>query len=116
MPKLNELAYFLNSIKETLPFEDEKDFIEKINKSKEFRVKVQKLVYLSKFFGWDNNYHFNFHEYGPYSSELSEDYHNITSLEKLYEIKDIDIERFIELIKNNNNDYLESASTILYYN
>lgn len=30
----------------------------KIDESKEFRIKVQKLVYLSKFFGWDNSYHF----------------------------------------------------------
>lgn len=34
MSKLNELAYFLNSMKETLPFNDEKDFSEKIVRDK----------------------------------------------------------------------------------
>jgi len=79
MNELNNLAYFLNSMKKTLPFEDENDFAKKIRDNKEFRIKVQKLVYLSKYFGWNNSYHFNFHERGPYSFQLSEDYHNLFS-------------------------------------
>ena len=62
MNELNNLTCFLNSIKETLPFDDENDFTKKIKESKEFRIKIQKLVYLSKYFGWNNSYHFNFHE------------------------------------------------------
>lgn len=76
MSELNRLAYFLNSMKETLPFEDEKDFRERIA-AKEFQIRVQKLAYLSKFFGWDNSYHFNFHEHGPYSVESTNDYRKI---------------------------------------
>ena len=37
MKKIKEPAYFLNSIKETQPFDDEKEFIGKINESKDFR-------------------------------------------------------------------------------
>lgn len=72
MNEIRNLGYFLNSIKTTLPFEDTEDFKKKIDESKEFRIKVQKLVYLSKFFRWDNSYHFNFHENVPYSCQLSE--------------------------------------------
>ena len=114
MSEINDLAYFLNSIKEILPFEDEKDFKEKISESKEFRIRVQKLVYLSKFFGWNNNYHFNFHKNGHYSCRLSEDYHKIT-LKESNEPVEIDSERFGKFIKNRDNDYLESSSSLLYY-
>ena len=37
MKKIKEPAYFLNSIKETHPFDDEKDLIKKIKESKDFR-------------------------------------------------------------------------------
>lgn len=39
MNELNNLTCFLNSIKETLPFDDENDFTKKIKESKEFRIK-----------------------------------------------------------------------------
>ncbi len=55
MSETNNLVYFLNSMKDILPFKDEKDFKEK-NTDKDFRIKVQKLVYLSKYFGWNNLY------------------------------------------------------------
>jgi len=113
MNELDNLAYFLNSIKETLPFKDENDFAKKIKKSKEFRIKVQKLVYLSKYFGWNNSYHFNFHERGPYSLQLSEDYHNISSFDK--ENKSFKInEEFNEFLLKD-NEYLESITSLLYY-
>ena len=116
MSQINELAYFLNSIKETLPFDDEKDFRKKIEKSKEFRIRIQKLVYLSKFFGWNNNYHFNFHEYGPYSCELGEDYKNIGEDSSSISIDmNLKINSLKEFIRNQPNEFLEATSTILYY-
>lgn len=112
MSKIKELAYFLNSIKETLPFDNEKDLIKKINESKDFRIKVQKLVYLSKFFGWNNDYHFNFHKHGPYSCELSEDYRNISQDSTPIGLKTDSLTNFMQ---NQPNEFLEATSTILYY-
>lgn len=89
---------------------------EKINENKDFRIKVQKLVYLSKYFGWNNRYHFNFHINGPYSALLSEDYSNIDLNSKYYEkIPNIDMDKFKSFIKNQNTTILEAESTILYY-
>jgi uncharacterized protein YwgA len=116
MTQINELAYFLNSVKDTLPFKDEKDFRKKIDESKDFRIRVQKLVYLSKFFGWENNYHFNFHENGPYSCELSKDYKklnvDLSSISSEIRLKINSLKAFM---KNQPNDFLEATSTILYY-
>lgn len=116
MKEKNDLAYFLNSIKETLPFEDEKDFGKKINGDKEFRIRIQKLVFLSKFFGWENNYHFNFHLRGPYSIELSKVYRNLNeSLKNASMNPDLRIDSFKEFINGQTNSFLEATSTILYY-
>lgn len=116
MTKIKELTYFLNSIKETLPFDDEKDLIEKIRKSKDFRIKVQKLVYISKFFGWNNDYQFNFHRYGPYSCELSNDYRNISEdLSPISSTINLKTDSLKDFIKNQPNEFLEATSTILYY-
>ena len=61
MSKKEELLYFLNSLKEPLSFKNPEDLKNKIETNKEFRIKIQKLVYISKLFGWENNYHFNLH-------------------------------------------------------
>lgn len=116
MNKINNLVYFLNSMKETLPFEDEDDFKTKINENKEFKIRIQKLVYLSKFFGWDNSYHFNFHERGPYSIELSNDYQKLNEF-NLFNSPSIklNVNSLKMFISNHGNDFLEATSTILYY-
>ncbi|WP_407411428.1 hypothetical protein [Methanobrevibacter sp.] len=116
MSEINNLTYFLNSMKDILSFKDDKDFKEKISESKDFRIKVQKLVYLSKYFGWNSSYHFNFHTNGPYSVSLSEDYRHVDLNKKNYEnIPDLDIDKFKSFIKNQNKILLEAESTILYY-
>ena len=58
MSETNNLVYFLNSTKDILGFTDENDFKRKVKEDNDFKVKVQKLVYLSKFFGWNNPYIF----------------------------------------------------------
>ena len=114
MDEKQNLESFFYSIKDTLPFEDEKDFQRKIQNDKEFQIKIQKLVYLAKFFGWENDYHFNFHEHGPYSFQLSEDYHEI-SRPNNSNVKLITNHEFNEFVENQDIDYLESASTLIYY-
>lgn len=116
MTQINELTYFLNSVKDTLPFDDEKDFRKKIEESKDFRIKVQKLVYLSKFFGWHNSYHFNFHENGPYSCELRKDYKSMNEhLNPISSSINLKINSFKDFMQNQPNEFLEATSTILYY-
>ena len=114
MDRKQNLKSFLYQIKDTLPFEDAKDFQEKIINEKEFRIKIQKLAYLSKFFGWDNDYQFNFHKHGPYSCQLSEDYHGISSFDTSSENYQTDSE-FYDFVENQNVEQLESSATILYY-
>lgn len=103
-------------MKEILKFENPKDFQKKINESKEFRIRIQKLVYLSKFFGWENTYHFNLHKRGPYSIELSKNYHDRELFAKSMGNYDgLDYEKFNAFLEDKNTFFLEAASTILYY-
>ena len=116
MTEIKNLAYFLNSMKETLVFDNEKDFNEKIKKNRKFRIKVQKLVYLSKFFGWKNEYHFNFHQRGPYSVELTQDYNKLNyTLISSSKNTNLTTKSFKEFIKNQDLEFFEATSTILYY-
>lgn len=115
MSEINNLVYFLNSVKDTLPFKDENDFMEKIQKDKDFRIRVQKLVYLSKFFGWENPYIFTLAPRGPYSVELKQAYVENNILERFpEEINDFKIGSFIEFVHDKNLLFLEAATTILY--
>lgn len=115
MSEINNLVYFLDLIKETLPFKDEMDFAEKIRTSKEFRIRVQKLVYLSKFFGWNNSYIFTLNEKGPYSINLANTYRNINLFnENSIKIQNFNIAEFKEFTKEKSNDFLEASTTILY--
>lgn len=116
MNEINNLAYFLDSVKEAIPFTDKKDFEKKISQSKEFRVRIQKLVYLSKFFGWDNTFIFTLHQHGPYSVNLAIAYNeNNFFNEKPEIIKDLDLETFLKFIYAKNIEFLETSSTLIYY-
>lgn len=115
MSEINNLVYFLNSIKDLLPFEDKNDFAKKINENKDFRIKVQKLVYLSKFFGWDNPFIFTLAERGPYSVELKQAYSMDNLFENLPEkINGFDLSAIRNFIKNQNLLFIEASATILY--
>lgn len=65
-------------------------------------------------FGWDNDYQFNFHKHDPYSCQLSEDYHGISSFDTSSENYQTDSE-FYDFVENQNVEQLESSATILYY-
>ena len=62
--RIRELAFFLNLFKEELRFEDADDFNNKIRLDFNFRFKIQKFVFLAKYFGWNNSYVFNLHHNG----------------------------------------------------
>lgn len=115
MAEINNLVYFLNSIKDILPFKDEADFRKKIKENKEFRIKVQKLVYLSKFFGWNNPYIFTLAERGPYSVELKQDYLNENLFDNVPErIIEFNKNTLTEFSSNKTLLYFEASATLLY--
>ena len=68
----------------------------------ESRLRLQKYVYLAKIFGFDLGYLFNLYIYGPYSSELANDYYSLK--DKQSEELDEEIKRkllpFLDFIRN----------------
>ena len=118
MNNKNHLCYFLNSLKDELDFNNAEDFKDKVNlkDNLEFRIKIQKFVFLAKYFGWDNTYKYNMYNHGPYSPALSDDYHSSELFDNApLQIKNFNLDSFKEFVANKSTDYLEAASTILYY-
>lgn len=103
-------------MQEELGFEDFKDFEHKVESSLNFKIMVQKLVFLAEYFGWNNSYSYNLYIHGPYSSNLADDYYsnNLFNYSSL-KIQDFDSKSMKQFIKDKSLDYLESASTILFY-
>lgn len=114
----NHLSYFLTSLNEELGFSDTEDFKNKVHlkNNLKFRIKIQKFVFLAKYFGWNNAYNYNIYHHGPYSPALADDYHSSEVFENYpLEIQNFDLDSFKEFVGNKSTDYLEAASTILYY-
>ena len=118
MNNKNHLNYFLNNMKEELDFKDAEDFNNKVHlkNNLEFRIRLQKFVFLAKYFGWNNSYNYNMYRHGPYSPALSDDYHSSDVFENSpLEIQNFNMDSFKNFVANKSTDYLEAASTILYY-
>lgn len=114
MNEKNYLVFFLNSVKDELSFLDADDFSKKIKNSFKFRFKVQKFVFISKYFGWNHNYNFSLYIHGPYSNVLSNEYYsNIFEYNPLI-IDELNIKEFKEFICDKSDNFLEAASTILF--
>ena len=111
----NELIYFLNSLKDELNFNDLENFYFKIKNDFSFRMKVQKFVYIAKFYGWNHDYPYSMYIRGPYSSSLSDDYYNpdIINWNSL-KIVGFNLCEFKKFIKGKSIEYLEAASTLLF--
>ena len=116
MNDINYLVYFLNSMKEELEFEDPEDFKSKVESNLNFKIRIQKFVFLAKYFGWNNSYSYNLYRHGPYSPVLTEDYYSNDLFEYTpLEISDLDFDSLKSFIRGKSKDYLESATTILLY-
>lgn len=93
----------------------------KFNIEEEFekRFRLQKYVYLAKFFGIDLGYSYNLYMHGPYSSDLADDYYELSrwgvlpSSEESLLTKGFRIDEFIEFVKNRDDEWLEAATTLL---
>ena len=112
----NYLVYFLNSMKEELEFEDPEDFKSKVESNLDFKIRIQKFVFLAKYFGWNNSYSYNLYRHGPYSPVLTEDYYSKDLFDYMpLKINDLDFNSLKSFIRGKSRDYLESATTILLY-
>lgn len=114
MQNRSNLAYFLNELKDELGFETSDDFANKIENSFNFRFKVQKFVFLAKYFGWDNGYRFTLYPRGPYSSALAEDYYSDVFDNVGEAAADFNMDTFKEFACGKSEYDLEATSTILY--
>ena len=116
MSSINHLIYFINNVKNSLSFRDSKDFREKIINDFDFRLKVQKFVYIAKYFGWNHSYKYTLYKRGPYSSVLADEYYNEDILKySPIKIDTFDSDSFNDFVYGKSIHYLESVSTILYY-
>lgn len=116
MNEKNYLVYFLNSMKEELEFEDSEDFKSKVESNLNFKIRIQKFVFLAKYFGWNNSYSYNLYRHGPYSPVLTENYYSNDLFDYTpLKISDLDFNLLKSFIKGKSIEYLESATTILLY-
>ena len=75
------------------------------------RLKLQKYVFIAQKFGFKTNYNYSLYIHGPYSSNLADDYYHISNF-KDREPMALDF-RFVKLVRNKSEEWLELASTIL---
>ena len=79
------------------------------------RLKIQKYVYLVKYYGLDMHYDYNMYLHGPYSQQLAWDYYSLAKNRQKYDNEmNVTIrDRFFELVGNRDLEWLEVASTLL---
>lgn len=77
------------------------------------RLRLQKYVYLAKFFDIDLGYKYNLYLRGPYSPTLAEDYYNLTEMDKVVGAIS-NFGKFADLVSGKDHKWLEIASTILF--
>jgi uncharacterized protein YwgA len=115
---MNNLAFFIHKLEENglLKFDIIGDNDEHFNN----RLKIQKYVYLAKYFGLDLGYTFDMYLHGPYSSKLTYAYYDIArgkNIDLIPTEKNLNgsfkENEFFKYIKDKDRDWLEVASTLL---
>ncbi|MDR2545424.1 MAG: hypothetical protein LBD03_07810 [Methanobrevibacter sp.] len=74
MGDIGKLNSFINLLNEKL------DFSFSTNNFND-RLKLQKYVFIAKYFGFNHAYNYNLYIRGPYSSDLADDYYNLLNTE-----------------------------------
>jgi hypothetical protein len=110
MTELAELNSFIKILHDEMGFDfDAGNFKD--------RFRLQKFVFLAKYFGWDNSYSYNIYLRGPYSKELADHYYSFQKIENntipIVPLKSFHKNEFFTLIKNKYNYWFEAASTII---
>ncbi len=104
MSSKERLAVFLKAL-------DDADIVDFDKNRFKHRLKLQKYVFIAQKFGFRTNYNYSLYIHGPYSSDLADDYYAIKDFQNEEPIELDD--RFIKLVKNKSEEWLELASTIL---
>ena len=80
------------------------------------RLRMQKYVYLAKYYGLDLGYSYTMYRYGPYSPDLTSAYYNLA--ESDYTIQDLPTTfkapEFVNLVGDKDENWLEIATTLLH--
>ncbi len=83
------------------------------------RFRIQKLVFIAKYFGLDSEYNYRIYLHGPYSSRLADDYFNLAkhnnpnNFNKEINDNKFKKEDFFNFVQNRDDEWLEACSTIL---
>ena len=79
------------------------------------RLRIQKYVFLSRYFGLNLPYSYNMHLKGPYSKDLVRDYYNIDdSNNNPNALNSLNRDKFLNLVREKSDGWLELAATILH--
>lgn len=97
-------------------FEERLGFEFDVNNFKD-KIKLQKLVYISEFFGFNHGYPYNKYIKGPYSPSLADDYYSMNESEIPEECTPIldkfDYEDFLDFVVGKDSRNLELIATVL---
>lgn len=83
------------------------------------RFRIQKYVFLAKYFGLDVPYRHGIYLYGPYSRTLTEDYYGLARNPKRYRKARPELPRqfrsgqFLDFVRGRGDGWLEVAATLL---
>ena len=82
----------------------------------EDQLKLQKYVFLSRFFGWNHGYLYTLYVRGPYSRDLADDCYGIDEVMSMKSFENIipafDSPGFFALVAGKDEVWLESAATL----
>jgi len=106
MEKINLLVAFIKFLSDNSVFRfNIEDF--------RSRFKLQKYVFIARFFGLDLGYSFSLYIHGPYSPDLAGDYYRLNCDIKEARLPEFRKEEFLRFIKGRDDKWLEIASTLL---
>jgi uncharacterized protein YwgA len=80
------------------------------------RLRIQKYVYLAKYYGLDLGYSYTMYRYGPYSPDLTAAYYSLADFN--YQTQELpatfNAQEFVSLVSNKDENWLEIATTLLH--
>lgn len=84
------------------------------------RLRMQKYVYLAKYYGLDLGYSYTMYRYGPYSPDLTAAYYSLSDDANPHTVHEMPVSfrtgEFVNLIYGKDENWLEIATTLLEQN
>jgi len=89
----------------------------KVEEEFDKRFRLQKYVFLARFFGLDLGYDFDLYMHGPYSPDLAKDYYELSRWKVRPEGAELPhnfkAEEYVKLLFKKDDEWLEAAATVL---